>query len=299
MTSNLMLDAHPEPVLVNTSRGPVECASFGSGPAVLCLHGAMGGYDQGVLLARTIGAPGHRYVSPSRPGYLGTPLAGGRSPEEQADLYASLLDALGVARCGVMAVSGGGPSAIHFALRHRERCWALVLVSTCADRLDTRPPVSFAVRKLLMRLPGMASVARRKVLQDPESAARRSVTNPDLFDRLCRDADAWALLRELQASTTDRMVQRFRGTDNDVHVSRTRSYPLEEIGVPTLVVHGSADPHVPFEQHGAVFARRIPGAKLLALEGGEHAAIFTHRLEAQAAVAAFLAANAGGLGGAS
>lgn len=295
MTCNSTPDVRPEPVVIETARGTVEYASFGSGPAVLCLHGAMGGYDQGLLLARTIGGPSYRYIGPSRPGYLGTPLSRGRSPEEQADLYASLLDALHVGRCAVMAVSGGGPSAIHFALRHRDRCWGLVLVSTCADRLDGRPPLSFAVRKLLMRLPGMASAIRRRVLQDPESVARRSVTNPELYDRLRRDADAWALLRELQASTVDRMTRRFRGTDNDVHVSRTRSYPLEEIAVPTLVVHGTADPHVPFERNAAVFARRIPGARLLALEGGEHAAIFTHRREAQPEVTAFLAANAAGL----
>jgi pimeloyl-ACP methyl ester carboxylesterase len=70
--------------------------SFGEGPAVLALHGAMGGYDQGLILARTIGPPGYRFVSVSRPGYLGTPLCAGRTPEEQADLLAHLLDALGI-----------------------------------------------------------------------------------------------------------------------------------------------------------------------------------------------------------
>lgn len=289
MTRDLAPDTCQQPAVADTSRGRIEYASFGSGPAVLCLHGAMGGYDQGLLLARTIGEPGYRYIGPSRPGYLGTPISSGRSPEEQADLFASLLDSLRVDRVAVMAVSGGGPSAIHFALRHRDRCWGLVLVSTCADRLESKPPLSFAIRKLLLRVPGMAAAARRKVLADPESAARRSVTNPELFDRLRRDSNAWALLCELQASTTDRMVQRFRGTDNDVHVSRTRSYPLEDVRVPTLVVHGSADPMVPFEANGAAFARRIPGAKLVVLEGGEHAAIFTHRHEAQSAVTAFLA----------
>jgi pimeloyl-ACP methyl ester carboxylesterase len=298
MTRDLTLDVCPEPALIGTSRGAVEYASAGSGPAVLCLHGAMGGYDQGLLLARTIGGPGYRYIGPSRPGYLGTPLSRGRSPEEQADLYASLLGALGVERCAVMAVSGGGPSAIHFALRHRDRCWGLVLVSTCADRLDAGPPLSFAIRKLLMRLPGVAPAARRKVLRDPESVARRSVTNGELFDRLRRDADAWGLLCELQASTTARMTERFRGTDNDVRVSLTRSYPLEEIAVPTLVLHGSADPHVPFERNAALFARRIAGAKLVVLEGGEHAAIFTHRDEARAAVGVFLGAHAPGPRGA-
>ena len=290
MTSNL--NVRPEPVVIETTRGAVEYASFGTGPAVLCLHGAMGGYDQGLLLARTIGAPGYRYVASSRPGYLGTPLERGRNPEDQADLFASLLDALRIERCGVMAVSGGGPSALHFALRHADRCWGLVLVSTCADRLDTKPPLSFALRKLLMRVPGVAAAARRRVLQDPESAARRSVTNPELFDRLRGDTDAWTLLTELQTSTTDRMTRRFSGTDNDVHVSLTCRYPLEDIGVPALVIHGTADPLVPFQRNASVFARRIPGARLVALEGGEHAAIFTHRREAQSEAAAFLAAHA-------
>jgi pimeloyl-ACP methyl ester carboxylesterase len=297
MTSASSFHERPEPVVIETTRGAVEYAAFGAGPSVLCLHGAMGGYDQGLLLGRTIGAPGYRYVGPSRPGYLGTPLSRGRSPEDQADLYASLLDALRVERCGVMAVSGGGPSAIHFALRHPDRCCGLVLVSTCADRLDAGPPVSFAIRKLLLRVPGVAAAARRKVLQDPESAARRSVTNPQLFERLRRDADAWSLLCELLASTTDRMTRRFSGTDNDIRVSLTCSYPLEEIGVPTLVIHGTADPLVPFQRNAAAFARRIPGAKLLALEGGEHAAIYTHRQETQSTVTSFLAANARGIHG--
>jgi hypothetical protein len=39
MTHDLSLDGRPEPVVVTTSRGAVEFASFGSGPAVLCLHG--------------------------------------------------------------------------------------------------------------------------------------------------------------------------------------------------------------------------------------------------------------------
>jgi pimeloyl-ACP methyl ester carboxylesterase len=74
------------PRVVHTRRGPVEYAEVGAGPAVLCLHGAMGGYDQSLLLARSAGAPGFRYLAVSRPGYLGTPLSRGRTPEEQADL---------------------------------------------------------------------------------------------------------------------------------------------------------------------------------------------------------------------
>src|SRR5512133_1902046 len=86
--------AAARPALSTTARGRVEWAEYGAGPAVLALHGAMGGWDQSLLLARTIAAGGHRFIGLSRPGYLGTPLAAGRSPEEQADLYAAALDVL-------------------------------------------------------------------------------------------------------------------------------------------------------------------------------------------------------------
>jgi TAP-like protein len=45
--------------------------------------------------------------------------------------------------------------------------------------------------------------------------------------------------------------------------------PLSSIGVPTLVIHGTADPMFPIE-HGRALAREIPGARLLSLEGAGH-----------------------------
>jgi pimeloyl-ACP methyl ester carboxylesterase len=283
--------AAPRPAVVATARGPVEYAEHGVGPAVLALHGAMGGWDQSLLLARTIAGTGHRFIGLSRPGYLGTTLAAARSPEEQADLYAAVLDALGVRDAAVMAVSGGGPSAIHFALRHRERCRCLVLVSTCGGKVEARLPLAFQVLKLAARWRWLAVSMERKAARDPEAALRRSIPDPALLERTLR-SDAGPLLRELVASTSDRMSLRLPGTLNDVAVTRARSYPLEQVVVPVLVVHGTRDPSVPFARHGKVLATRIPGAELAALEGGEHVAIFTHRGEARARVIPFLAAHA-------
>ncbi len=84
------------------------------------------------------------------------------------------------------------------------------------------------------------------------------------------------------------MAERIEGTKNDIKITQSRSYPLKDIVVPTLVVHGTKDPLVPFEEHGKRLATEIPGAQLLAAEGGEHATIFTHRREVQAKVSAFL-----------
>ena len=133
----------PALAMVSTRRGPVEYAEWEAGPPVLALHGAMGGYDQGLILGLTIGEPGYRQVAVSRPGYLGTPLSTGRTSQEQGDLCADFLDALGIGRTAVLAVSGGGPCALQFALRHPDRCWGLVLVSTCSGRIESRVPLAF------------------------------------------------------------------------------------------------------------------------------------------------------------
>jgi len=270
----------------------VEYAEYGAGPAVLALHGAMGGYDQGLILAHTIGEPGYRVVAVSRPGYLGTPLSAGRSPEEQADRCADLLDVLRIERTAVMAVSGGGPCALHFALRHADRCWGLVLVSTCSGKIEGRVFLAFHVMKFLAGWAWLAGAMQRRAARDPEAAARRSIPDPAVRARTLQDPEAGPLFTALLRSTADRIPLRLPGTENDIRVTRTTTYPLEQIAVPTLVVHGTADRLVPFPEHGQALAARIPGAELLAVEDGDHVAIFTHRAAVRVRVTQFLRKHA-------
>jgi pimeloyl-ACP methyl ester carboxylesterase len=284
--------ANPTPVSIRTARGAVEYATLGDGPTVLALHGAMGGWDQALILARTLDPTRFRALALSRPGYLGTPLAAGRSPEEQADLYAAMLDTLGVDRAAAIAVSGGGPSAIRFALRHRDRCWALVLVSSVGEPMTGTLPLSYHLKMWLGRQAWFTARLRRRIERDPESAAQRSIRDPDLRARTLADPEAGPLFRTLLTTTCDRMALRIEGTKQDVLVGRAPTPPLEDVRVPTLVVHGTEDRVVPFAQHGAVLARRIPGAELLQIDGGEHVAIFTHRAPIKARVDAFLRAHA-------
>jgi hypothetical protein len=82
------------PKTEKTALGVVEYVEIGEGPVVVALHGAMGGWDQNVILAQTIGDMGYRYIAMTRPGYLGTPMRSGKSPEQQGDLIAALLDTL-------------------------------------------------------------------------------------------------------------------------------------------------------------------------------------------------------------
>ena len=54
----------------------------------------------------------------------------------QADAYAQLLDHLGIDKVVVVSISAGAWSALQFAIRHPERCLALVLLVP-ADYLPT------------------------------------------------------------------------------------------------------------------------------------------------------------------
>lgn len=115
--------------IADTPRGVIEYALAGNGPPVLMVHGAGGGYDQGLDIGAPLVQKGFRLIAVSRFGYLRTPLPKDASPEAQADAHASLLDTLGISRVAVVGVSAGAPSALQFALRHPDRCAALVLLS--------------------------------------------------------------------------------------------------------------------------------------------------------------------------
>jgi pimeloyl-ACP methyl ester carboxylesterase len=246
--------------MMATSRGPVEYLDTGNGEAVLSLHGAMGGYDQAQILARTIGDPNYRYLSLSRPGYLGTPLTASRTPEEQADLYAEFIELLHIGQVIVMAISGGGPSAIHFALRHRDMCRGLILVSTLAGPAYNKIPFSFHVMTLLAKWQPFVAMIKKKSEKNMKQTLARSISNPDILERTLRDADVMALYRELVGGGFYKLAERIAGTKNDIRTAQTRSYSLKDIAVRTLIIHGTKDPLVPFAEHGRRLAAEIPGA---------------------------------------
>lgn len=115
--------------IADTVHGSIEYALAGEGPPVLVVHGAGGGYDQGLDIGEPLIQKGFRLIAVSRFGYLRTPLPKDASAEAQADAHASLLDTLGISRAAVVGVSAGAPSALQFALRHPDRCAELVLLS--------------------------------------------------------------------------------------------------------------------------------------------------------------------------
>lgn len=277
------------PRRIETTRGVVECAIAGSGPTLLSLHGAMGGWDQSALLGEVLAPAGYRVVAVSRPGYLGTPLTSGPTPDAQADLLAALLDALAVRDAGVLAVSGGGPSALAFARRHASRCRALVLASTTGAPLTTPLPLRVRLLRLAARSRWLVRRLARRGAGGIDEALQRAVPDDALRARTLADPISRALLTRLLLSTREQLADRLPGTFADIDWTRRATYELEAIATPTLVLHGGRDRVVPFGEHGAVLAARLPQAQLVTAEDGDHVFLFTHRSLVSNAAAAFLA----------
>ena len=244
----------------------IEYAVQGEGLPVLLVHGAGGGYDQGLLIGENYVGDGHRLIASSRFGYLRSSIPEDGSPAAQADAYAALLDALGVERVGVVAFSDGGPSGLQFVLRHPERCEALVMISA---KSQTAPPDSLLqglvfervfrsdylfwliteyARPFLLAMFGVSGEVQEQIPTRSKQLASEVVEsmNPISLrqDGIYHDRDTLTVLPQ----------DEFR---------------LEQITVPTLVVHAVDDGLQPYS-HGENTATKVPDAEFLSYEQGGH-----------------------------
>ena len=249
--------------VVDTACGPIEYATHGKGRPVLVSHGIFGGFDQGLVLARGQLGEGFRAIVPSRFGYLRTPLPEDAAPATQADAYTCLLDTLGIERAAMMATSAGGTSAIQFALRHPERCSALILVSSNAPgetvALPPRPlaQVMFRSDFLFWLLTSYFRSSMQSIMGVPE--------NFELTPEY--EAEIAEVMRTILP-----VSPRADGALFDMYVSNpaiNTGYPFEEIDVPVLMVHALDDPLADYDNARSL-AARIPGAELVTIENGGH-----------------------------
>lgn len=275
--------------IVQTACGPIEYADVGDGPPILLVHGAGGGYDQGLDLGMPLARSGFRIIAMSRFGYLRTPLPADASAVAQADAHAALLDALAIERTAVMGASAGGPSAMQFALRHPDRCSALVLLVPAAYvlRAGNAPPVRTPARTTFifdaalksdflfwLELRFLRTTAIRSILGTPPAV----VDGASAGERARVDE----VLQHILPISSRRL-----GLLNDAAVvSSLRRYDLERIVVPTLAISVADDLYGTFD--GARYtAEHIPRARFIGYPTGGHLCV-GHQDELAAEIAAFL-----------
>jgi pimeloyl-ACP methyl ester carboxylesterase len=279
--------------IAQTRCGPIEYASAGDGPPVLFVHGAGGGFDQGLAFGRGLVAAGFRLIAMSRFGYLRTPLPRDASPAAQADAHAALLDALEIPRAAIIGGSAGAPSALQFALRHPERTTALVLAvpAAYAPRADGAAPLKVPPRTEMLFDTALRSDflfwAATRLASD---TLVRSVlaTPPEVLHAASRDEQERVarVLEEILPVSARRL-----GLLNDAAVtSRLERYELEKISAPTLAFSVEDDLYGTYEC-ARYTAAHIPNARFIAYPTGGHLWV-GHQREAFAEIAAFLKSNA-------
>jgi 2-hydroxy-6-oxonona-2,4-dienedioate hydrolase len=249
--------------LLHTPSGTIEYAEKGGGQPVLALHGAGGGYDQGMTIADLLGV-GFRVVAPSRFGYLNTPIPADASVSAQADAYVCLLDRLNLKRVTVIAFSAGGPSALYFAHRYPERVDKLVLISALSTLRPVRDDGVGPSPQMLSDFGYWAMINAVPELVLDALGVPAQVRQE--YSPVERERALMALRLMLP------MARRNPGNDTDIAEQNRpgiEAFPLAEIRVPTLVIHAKDDTLVPFAQ-GEYSATHVPGAQFIAYEQGGH-----------------------------
>jgi pimeloyl-ACP methyl ester carboxylesterase len=191
---------------------------------------------------------------PGLPGYTGADLVGDA---------ARVLDAYDVSAAHVVGVSAGGAFAQLLALEFAERVLSLVLISTSPATAGDRglPPPTDEFGEFV----STAEVD----WSDRDSVIEYHVAYSRLLAGGRRSFDE-AAMRELVRRDVER-ARDFGATRNHDLLSEgeSSSEPLSSVKVPTLVIHGTADPMFPLE-HGEALAGEILGARLLRLEDAGH-----------------------------
>ncbi|MFC4586239.1 alpha/beta fold hydrolase [Sphaerisporangium corydalis] len=194
---------------------------------------------------------------------LGAALGGGAiTPPyllaDMADDAAGLMDALGWDSAHVLGASMGGMIAQSFAIGHPGRTRSLTSIMSTPGR-EVGPPTEAAMGALLT---GSAP--------DRDAVVRRSV-------------EVWKVIGSPGYPLDEERIARVAGLSFDraydpagfgrqlaaILASGDRTAALGGLSVPTLVIHGEADPLVQLAG-GVATADAIPGAKLLTFPGMAH-----------------------------
>jgi pimeloyl-ACP methyl ester carboxylesterase len=185
------------------------------------------------------------------------------APYSLSDMAADaigVLDALGVRQAHVVGVSMGGMIAQRVALAVPQRVLSLTSIMSSSGAKGLPGPTPEVLRAMLSRPTGSSKAA----VIEHSLALFRAIGSPafplpeaDLRARITRGVERAfypvGTLRQMVAVVSD----------------QARAALLGRIAAPTLVVHGTADPLVPLAC-GQDTARRIPGAKLVTIDGMGH-----------------------------
>ena len=171
-----------------------------------------------------------------------------------------VLESLGLAQAHIVGASMGGMIAQRVALAAPERTLSLTSIMSSSGAPGLPAPSAAVMRALLSRpaSPQEAAVVAHYVRLFGIIGSPAYPTDPQVLEA----AILAGMRRSFHPVGTSRQMLA-------IAADATRSVELSAITRPTLVLHGKADPLVPFAC-GQDTAKRIPGAQLHGIEGMGH-----------------------------
>ncbi|MDP8263264.1 MAG: alpha/beta hydrolase [Candidatus Ancaeobacter aquaticus] len=270
--------------IIKTAMGEVEYIIIGpaDGPILLISHSGGSGYDN-VFLYDFLVNEGFRIICPSKPGYLRTSLKVGKTFEEHADMFASLLDCLGIhEKVAILGVSLGGPAALQFALRHQERTACLIMQDAVSHEYHASKEAENSIlgklylsssgRKFLSWLMSVftylwpkqtfATYLKVETLYDRKQI--KEIVNEIMKSH--KETKKFKQFADMSAPLDLRAV----GMDNEmIYASKLPRYPLENIKVPVLVTQSRMDRDVA-KSHGDFVGKTVINAETYYFDGCGH-----------------------------
>ena len=179
--------------------------------------------------------------------------------EDMAADAVGLLDALNIQKAHICGMSMGGMIAQSLAIHYPQRLLSLTSIYSTTGNPHLPQPKPEIMRLLLTPPPQERELFIRFHLD-----LFRALTGPRFgFDeKWVRDTMAKAYDRAYYPQGTGRQLAAIMTQSN-------RKGALHGVKVPTLVIHGDADPLVSVEA-GKDIAHTVPGAELIILEGMGH-----------------------------
>jgi pimeloyl-ACP methyl ester carboxylesterase/DNA-binding CsgD family transcriptional regulator len=172
-----------------------------------------------------------------------------------ADL-AAVADAAGLERFVLLGMSGGGPTAIEYAVRNPERVSHLVLYGTYTRGRYRRGERETEQSRLLIEL--------MRVGWGGAVPAFRQVFSSFFIPSAGEEQKRWYDEMQ-QVSSSGEMAARLWLSNTQVDVSHT----ARRVAQPALVIHARHDGAVPYEE-GRRLASLVPGARFVTLETDNH-----------------------------
>jgi pimeloyl-ACP methyl ester carboxylesterase len=249
--------------IAHTAKGPIEYRLEGSGPTVMVLNGGHCSRETRLTHERLQGF-GFTVLTPSRPGYDGTPSEVGRSAQDAADALAALLDQLGIDSVDLIGISAAGPTSLAFAARHPHRIRRLILES--AVTVPWRKFIRIGTPILFGKTEAFTWSLMRLLLKLSPMAATKLILRELTTLRL---ADVIKKMGRKELDFVRRMIETSRSGSGFVNDIRHVVGSLASITAPVLVMYSPNDKSVP-PQNARRVAAEVAASELYEVPSDTH-----------------------------